>query len=103
MGLFDEDNPFDQEAQEKALEDLSKMMEGFATQMGPMMEGLMDSMLKVVEKGDLVNRIAWASAVQAGKTRDALMENGFTREEAVAIISRQGSLLSSAMSSVQKS
>lgn len=99
MGMFDE-TPFDKESKEKAQEELAEMMEAVVSQLGPMMEGLLESVLHVFEKEDLVNRMVWATATQTGKMREALEKNGFSREEAIIIISHQGNLLSSAMNSI---
>lgn len=81
-------------------EEIAEAMQAMTRQLGPMMIGVMKSILGIFEDEELGNKMVWLQATQSGKMREALIENGFTREEAVAIISNQGSVLASALGSL---
>jgi hypothetical protein len=80
---------------EEELDEMQEALQTIIGQFGPMMKGFFEVILTIFEDEELVNRMVWAEAARSGKLMKALQENGFSRDEALSIVSNQGSIISS--------
>lgn len=106
MGLFDSasyGDSFSGQEKQQIQAELDEIIKSVIDQFSPLMEGLLNSLVKVYENDELINRIIWLQAGHSGKMLKALQENGFSREEALTIVTAQGGFIANAISSLNSS